>query len=219
MIIAERRENEEDDTNITVEISNEAKDDCNKAKNDNDKPFIPPTPRMTPDNDLVLNSSPSTITMDRGEEGGKPERFTGYNTRSSSGKYRTSYGREINPPERLTTGTFQFIQGAIVLAINEVAQDITINDVHDKLIHNKEEYISEVINYCNQTHEKMGKEFVRYANEHIKLATTHHEVLAVGAGIGGGFVDTSELKPMKNKEAMLTKDKEQWIKAVDDEYN
>ena len=47
----------------------------------------------------------------------------------------------------------------------------------------------------------------------------HHEVLAVGAGIGGGFLDTSELKPMKYKEAMSTKDKEQWIKAVDDKYN
>ena len=65
----------------------------------------------------------------------------------------------------------------------------------------------------------MGKEFEKYANKQIELATMHHEVSAVGAGIGGGFEDTSELKPMKYKQAMMTKDKEQWVKVVDDEYN
>ena len=83
----------------------------------------PPTPRMDSNNQDTTRS-PSTITMDRGEEENRQERFTGYTTRSTSGRYRTSYGREINPPERLTTGAFQFIQEAIALVINEEAQDI-----------------------------------------------------------------------------------------------
>ena len=44
------------------------------------------------------------------------------------------------------------------------------------------------------------------------------EYLGVGAGIGGGFEHTEELKPMKYKEAMATKDKVQWQKAVDEEH-
>ena len=41
--------------------------------------------------------------------------------------------------------------------------------------------------------------------------------MAVGAGIGGGFEHTSELKPMKYDEAMQ-KDLEGWSKSVEKEY-
>jgi hypothetical protein len=44
------------------------------------------------------------------------------------------------------------------------------------------------------------------------------EVCCVGAGIGGGFVNTKELKPMKFKEAMATDDAPQWETAVDEEH-
>jgi hypothetical protein len=40
----------------------------------------------------------------------------------------------------------------------------------------------------------------------------------VGAGIGGGFVNTSELHVMKFNEAMLTGDKKEWNKAVEKEH-
>ena len=43
------------------------------------------------------------------------------------------------------------------------------------------------------------------------------EIMAVGAGIGGGFTHTSELKPMKYEEAMK-KDPVGWGKAVDKEH-
>ena len=36
----------------------------------------------------------------------------------------------------------------------------------------------------------------------------------VGAGIGGGFIDTSELNVMKFKEAMAGKDSDKWQKKV-----
>ena len=45
-----------------------------------------------------------------------------------------------------------------------------------------------------------------------------NEVNLVGAGIGGGFESTEELKPMKFREAMSTKSREGWIKAVDEEW-
>ena len=44
------------------------------------------------------------------------------------------------------------------------------------------------------------------------------EMALVGAGIGGGFVDTNELHVMKYKEAMARKDAEKWQKAVDEEH-
>jgi hypothetical protein len=45
------------------------------------------------------------------------------------------------------------------------------------------------------------------------------EVVAVGAGLGGGFEHTSELRVMKYEEAMQSNDKAKWNKAVEDEWN
>ena len=44
-----------------------------------------------------------------------------------------------------------------------------------------------------------------------------HELAGVGAGLGGGFNNTKELRPMKYKEAMAT-DKKGWTKAVEEEH-
>jgi hypothetical protein len=46
-----------------------------------------------------------------------------------------------------------------------------------------------------------------------------NEVAAVGAGLGGGFENTSELRVMKFKEAMKGSDNENWQKAVDEEHD
>ena len=53
----------------------------------------------------------------------------------------------------------------------------------------------------------------------IKISTSPDEIIAIGAGIGGGFTNTQELHVMKYKEAMRTKDKNQWIKAVQEELD
>jgi hypothetical protein len=45
-----------------------------------------------------------------------------------------------------------------------------------------------------------------------------NELAGVGAGLGGGFTNTSDLKIMKYKEAMRS-DKEGWDKAVEEEHN
>ena len=42
--------------------------------------------------------------------------------------------------------------------------------------------------------------------------------MAVGAGIGGGFTHTSELRPMNYNEAMA-KNPQGWEKAVDKEHD
>ena len=44
------------------------------------------------------------------------------------------------------------------------------------------------------------------------------EVVGVGAGVGGGFFNTSELHPMKYKEAMKI-DSVVWTKAVHEEHD
>lgn len=44
------------------------------------------------------------------------------------------------------------------------------------------------------------------------------EMVDVGAGLGSGFENTNELHVMKFKEAMATKDKPCWVKAVDKEH-
>jgi hypothetical protein len=55
--------------------------------------------------------------------------------------------------------------------------------------------------------------------EGMRSVNEIHELGLIGAGIGGGFVHTSELKVMKYKEAMAGPDKEQWEKAVEDEHD
>ena len=45
------------------------------------------------------------------------------------------------------------------------------------------------------------------------------ELGCVGAAIGGGFTNTRELIPMTYQEAMATKDKEAWKKAVREEFD
>jgi hypothetical protein len=40
----------------------------------------------------------------------------------------------------------------------------------------------------------------------------------VGAGVGGGFVNTNELRTMTFDEAMKSSDKDEWLKAVQEEY-
>ena len=43
------------------------------------------------------------------------------------------------------------------------------------------------------------------------------ELSAVGAGLGGGFLNTAELKVMNYKEAMRSPEKEQWIEEISNE--
>ena len=45
-----------------------------------------------------------------------------------------------------------------------------------------------------------------------------NEVAFVGAGIGGGFENTTELHVMKYKEAMASKDAKAWKRAVEEEH-
>jgi hypothetical protein len=46
-----------------------------------------------------------------------------------------------------------------------------------------------------------------------------YEYAAVGAGLGGGFTNTAELRPMKYNEALHGPDQEKWQTAVDEEHN
>ena len=48
--------------------------------------------------------------------------------------------------------------------------------------------------------------------------TESNQYSCVGAGIGGGFSNTAELRPMKFGEAMQGKDKDKWMQAVREEH-
>ena len=56
-------------------------------------------------------------------------------------------------------------------------------------------------------------EYYNYDIEGIK------EINCVGAGIGGGYQHSDELKTMNYKEAMATDEKEEWIKEKDKEHD
>ena len=45
------------------------------------------------------------------------------------------------------------------------------------------------------------------------------ELGCVGAAVGGGFTNTRKLIPMMHEEAIATKDKEAWKKAVREEFD
>ena len=51
--------------------------------------------------------------------------------------------------------------------------------------------------------------------EEVKIK---EEIVAVGAGLGGGFENTKESKVIKFKEAVAIKDKNNWQKAVDEDH-
>jgi hypothetical protein len=50
------------------------------------------------------------------------------------------------------------------------------------------------------------------------MAASNVEMGFMGAGIGGGFINTQELHVMKYNEAMKGPDKDKWQKAVKEEY-
>jgi hypothetical protein len=54
--------------------------------------------------------------------------------------------------------------------------------------------------------------------QYYKIMRESGEFAFVGAGLGGGFTNTSELHVMKYKEAMASSDRDKWQKAVDEEH-
>ena len=54
--------------------------------------------------------------------------------------------------------------------------------------------------------------------EVLSAAIELNDLACVGAGIGGGFQNTHELRVMKYNEALLLDDKKNWMKAVEEEY-
>jgi hypothetical protein len=56
------------------------------------------------------------------------------------------------------------------------------------------------------------------AGEYGCVIMEHNEYGAVGAGLGGGFVNTQEFHLMKYKEAVKTSDKPHWVKGVNKEH-
>jgi len=73
--------------------------------------------------------------------------------------------------------------------------------------------VREAVAVVEETYYDAETDLVRQEDEIIP------ELGLVGAGIGGGFDNTSELRPMKYKEAMATSDKAGWEVAVKEEHD
>jgi hypothetical protein len=67
----------------------------------------------------------------------------------------------------------------------------------------------------------IGAEATALANYYQCLKDTDEEMefANVGAGIGGGFENTMELKPMKYKEAIYGPDRKAWEKEIENEHD
>jgi len=61
-----------------------------------------------------------------------------------------------------------------------------------------------------------SNEYMPY--EVVNIGLDINELAAVGAGIGGGFSNTSELRVIKYKEAINGPDREHWLKAIEEEH-
>ena len=70
--------------------------------------------------------------------------------------------------------------------------------------------------------EQDTEELLEVTKAHNRYYITHgigYEVQAVGAGVGGGFTNTTELMPIKYQEAINGPDGKAWAKECDNEHN
>ena len=66
----------------------------------------------------------------------------------------------------------------------------------------------------------MGETALTAAEQNYYFALSEYsEYGCVGASIGGGILNTNELKVIGYDEAMQRKDKKQWLSSIDEEHN
>ena len=106
----------------------------------------------------------------------------------------TRSGRTVTAPSRLID--------TMAAAMDNAKMNLT---------HKQKNYYAALMSLS--CHETDGKELE--AIEKVRVM----EHCLVGAGIGGGFQNTAELKVMKFNEAMRSSDREGWIKAVEKEHD
>jgi hypothetical protein len=61
-------------------------------------------------------------------------------------------------------------------------------------------------------------ELTKAERNYYEYMKTCNEITCVGAGVGGGFTNTTELHVMKYDQAMQSQDADQWNKAIEEEY-
>ncbi len=65
---------------------------------------------------------------------------------------------------------------------------------------------------------KFSKSEEHYNEAMLKIGTLQSEFGCAGAGLGGGFINTSELHVMKYNQAMATPEAKQWEESVEQEH-
>ena len=127
-------------------------------------------------------------------------------------------GRVVRPPKRLIEEMGNISMGELNLAaMAKMELDNLITAVSEPEqayieIDEGKTLVEEILATASERDGVIEEEFKQHATQILG------EVMAVGAGIGGGFENTNELKVMKFNEAMAAADKDKWENAVDEEH-
>ena len=148
-----------------------------------------PNPNDVMDGD----DSPNPNNVMDGGDSPNPNNVMDDNDNNEESKTHTRSGRQVRTPKRLIASN-EWGQTAInYMSLNSAEQ-----------------------NYYTALMTASSNEYMPY--EVVNIALNINELAAVGAGIGGGFLNTSELRVLKYKEAINGPDREHWLKAIEEEH-
>jgi len=150
-----------------------------------------PHPNDVMDGDDNPNPNPNDA-MD-GDDNPNPNDVMDDNDNNEECKTHTRSGRQVRTPKRL-------------IASNEWGQTAI----------NYMSLSSAKQNYYTAFMTASSNEYMPY--EVVNIGLKINELAAVGAGIGGVFSNTSELRVLKYKEAINGSDREDWLKAIGEEH-
>ena len=135
------------------------------------------------------------------------------NVETASDTIRTKRGREVRPVTRMNyTGRGNPMDAIITSTID---YEIKLTPAEEKFYDAMEKFGAET------KREEFSCVMIDIPNTPVFDVSNGYvqgEYACVGAGIGGGFDNTSELHVMTYDEAMSKPDKAEWIKAVDKEH-
>jgi hypothetical protein len=88
-----------------------------------------------------------------------------------------------------------------------------------RTVRRPERFKESAVTAVTQAEQNYYEALLEISTAFIDKSKGDDELAVVGAALGGGFEHTAELRPMKFKEAMATKDKAKWLVAVKEEFD
>jgi len=139
------------------------------------------------------DDNPNSNDVMNGDNNPNPNDVMDDNDNNEECKTHTRSGKQVRTPKRLIASN-EWVQTAInYMSLSSAEQ-----------------------NYYTALMTPSSDEYMPY--EVVNIGLNINELAAVGAGIGGGFSNTSELRVLKYKEAINGPDREYWLKAIGEEH-